>query len=295
MGKAFLVCGSRGMAGAAILAAGGCLRGGVGYALMAVPASIAAELAISRPEAVLHLQGQAQRQRIEKKDVAELLQVASQADAVAIGPGIGVGAPGAEIPTWVDEYLRLQALSNPAQPLLLDADALNQVALASVDLKALQLPNLVLTPHPGEAARLLSAARALNKPTQIAPAPGAALSAAEIQKNRNTSLNELVDATQATVLLKGAQTLVGSPNRDPWQNPSGNAGMATAGSGDVLTGLICCLLARGMPTFEATCLGAYLHGLAGDLAAAKLGLESLVASDLVDFLPTAIQLHQQAR
>jgi hydroxyethylthiazole kinase-like uncharacterized protein yjeF len=291
MGKALLICGSQGMAGAAILAAGGCLRGGVGYALMAVPGAIATEISISRPEAVLRLQGGLERKQIEAADISNLQLAAAEADAVAIGPGIGFQEGTTQ--TWITDFLSQQASRDPQQPLILDADALNQVAYARLDLKSFGLQNLALTPHPGEAARLIHAIRqnTNHSITPATPAPGPA----QVQAERQNCLQELVTATGATVLLKGPQTLVGSPHQTSWQNSTGNAGMATAGSGDVLTGLICCLAARGLPIFEATRLGAYLHGLAGDFAAKKLGLESLVASDLVDYLPQAMQFHQAAQ
>ncbi|HEX9795334.1 MAG TPA: ADP/ATP-dependent (S)-NAD(P)H-hydrate dehydratase, partial [Planctomycetota bacterium] len=112
--------------------------------------------------------------------------------------------------------------------------------------------------------------------------------------DRAGALQTLVERSGATVLLKGAGTLLGAPGQAPWTNPTGNPGMATAGSGDVLTGVVAGLLARGLSAWDAARLGAWLHGRAGDLAAAQLGEESLMASDLLEFLPAAMQACRRA-
>ena len=265
MGRAMLVAGSKNMPGAAILAARAALRGGVGYAVVVAPAILSADLAAAVPEAIFALQGEANRTHLQVSDLDRILTVAENAHSIGIGPGLG---PDAQALT-----LALLGRLPPQLPRILDADALNHLAVADVDLRELMTPQTILTPHPGEAARLLKW-------------PGGG---EEIQANRNKAHLALVEATGATVILKGAGSLVGSQDSETWENRTGNSGMATAGSGDVLTGLLSALLARGMTVSTASRLGVHLHGLAGDLAAKDLGKESLNASDLVDYLPAAFQ------
>lgn len=265
MGRALLVCGSRGMAGAAVLAAKAALRGGAGYAVLAAPGGISAELTAACPSAVLCLCGDRERERLRAADAALIEPEIVRAGALAIGPGLGAdpdtGALVAEL------------LTRGAAPWVVDADALRWCPPAAADAPA-GPPRLILTPHPGEAARLLGWE-----------------GSARVQADRGAALAALVARFGCVVLLKGAGTLVGAPDRPPWTNPSGNPGMATAGSGDVLTGLIAALLARGLEPWDAARLGAYLHGKAGDLAARELGEESLMATDLLRFLPDAIRAH----
>jgi len=265
MGRAVLVAGCKGMPGAAILAARAALRGGVGYAVVIAPAALSADLAAAVPEAIFTLQGEANRTHLQVSDLDEILSATENAQAIGIGPGLGPDAQALTLAL----LLRLPT----HLPRILDADALNHLAAADVDLRELMTPQTILTPHPGEAARLLQW-------------PGGA---EEIQAKRSEAHSALIERTGATVVLKGAGSLVGSPDSKTWKNLTGNSGMATAGSGDVLTGLLAALLARGMTPSTASRLGVHLHVLAGDLAAKDLGTESLIASDLVDYLPVAFQ------
>ncbi|RMH02707.1 MAG: NAD(P)H-hydrate dehydratase [Planctomycetota bacterium] len=267
MGRALLVCGSRGMAGAAVLAAKAALRGGAGYAVLAAPGGISAELTAAVPSAVLCLCGGPERERLRGEDAGPILERAASSQALAAGPGLGADP---------DTGLLLQRLLAAGdRPWILDADALNLLAAAAAVGEVPPLhPSSILTPHPGEAARLLGWS-----------------GAGEIQRDRPAALAALIERYGCVVLLKGAGTLVGAPGHPPWTNLTGNPGMATAGSGDVLTGLIAALVARGLAPREAARLGAFLHGRAGDLAAAELGQESLVATDLLTFLPEALRRH----
>ncbi len=268
MGRVLLVCGSRGMAGAAALAAEAALRGGAGYAVLAAPGGISAELTAAVPSAVLCLCGDRDRERLGEEDLDRIQGQIGDANALAVGPGLGTDpATGA---------LLERLLASSGRPWVIDADALNLLAAAETARRSLT-PSSVLTPHPGEAARLLGWD-----------------GAGRVQADRPAALAALVEAFGCVVLLKGAGTLVGAPGCAAWTNPSGNPGMATAGSGDVLTGLIAALGARGLEAREAARLGAYLHGRAGDLAAESLGPESLTASDLLRFLPEAVRLHPVA-
>lgn len=274
MGRALLIAGSRDMAGAAVLAVGGTLRGGAGYAVLCCPEAVATAVNAHYPEAVLKpagADGPDQAHQLQPVHLPLLLEAAAEADVVCIGPGLGGHEQSCRLTA---EFLHELAATRPQIPLLLDADALNHVASARVSLAALGYSAMVLTPHPGEAARLLDWS-----------------GAAEVQSQRETAVQQLAVQTGATVVLKGEGTLVAQAEAGPWRNPSGNAGMATAGSGDVLSGLLTALLARGLAPFDAARLAAYLHGRAGDLAVADLGQESLIASDLIRYLPNAILEH----
>jgi NAD(P)H-hydrate epimerase len=164
-------------------------------------------------------------------------------------------------------------LERVEKPVVIDADGLNNLAAeARYALERLQASRgpRVLTPHPGEAARLLD------------------ISTQAIQADRPAAAGELARRSGAVVVLKGAGTIVASPENRIAVNSTGNPGMATGGTGDVLTGMIGAYLARGLEPWQAACLGVYLHGLAGDLAAKAAGQESLLASDVVDSLPAAL-------
>lgn len=269
MGRVLLVGGSRAYPGAVHLLVGGALRSGAGYVVAACPAEVAAGLTPVHPEAiVVPLEGSA----LSPQQVVPLEQELQRAQALAIGPGLGL-----EVPTqdFVLDLLSMWRRAHPNRPAVIDADALNALAGAArvgkVQWSSLGSEHLVLTPHPGEAARLLGGQ-----------------DAAEIERDRPAAWRALVERTGCTVLLKGAPTLVGGPGAHaPWENPTGNPGLATAGTGDVLTGLIAGLLARGLASVEAAQTGAYLHGLAADLAVATGSVEALVASDLLPLLPAA--------
>ena len=261
------------MAGAMTLATEAALRAGCGYAVACVPGSIAAEMTAGVPSAVLKLFGDAEREQLRADDLEAWHDAAKDADALAVGPGLGTGGgPSAFVSGVVGAVLSRGVTT------VFDADALN--AIAARDTKctwpAQLAPHCVLTPHPGEAARLLGA------------------STQDVQSDRARALAQLVESTRATVVLKGAETLVSGPEQPVWANSTGNPGMATAGSGDVLTGVIAALAARGMESWNAARVGVYLHGRAGDLAAAELGEESLIAADLLRYLPEAIREYPRA-
>ncbi len=265
MGRALLVCGSRGMAGAAVLAAEAVLRGGAGYVVVAAPASLAPELAAALPAALTLLCGPPDRSVLGEEDLSRILPELQRAQAWAVGPGIGREASTARLLAGL--------LASAPRPAILDADALNLLAEEAGGLRLADLPaGTLLTPHPGEAARLLGLDGAL-----------------AVQRDRPAALAALCDRSPAVVLLKGAGTLIGVRGRETWRNPTGNPGMATAGSGDVLTGLLTALRARGLDAWDAARLGAWLHGRAGDFAREELGEEAMIASDLLRFLPRAFR------
>jgi len=250
MGQALLVAGSYGMAGAAVLAARACLRSGVGKLTIHTPRRNVPILQTAVPEAVLHLDH-------EETTFSEAVST-DDFQALGIGPGLG---------TIEQTSIAIIAqLRRATCPCVADADALNILATRHAWL--MQLPRgIILTPHPRELDRL----------------EGQCVDSFE----RLTKALQLAEKLQGYVVLKGHHTAICMPDGHVAFNTTGNAGMATAGSGDVLTGIITALLARGYGQRVACLLGVYLHGLAGDLAANDIGEESLIASDIIDYLPKA--------
>ena len=250
MGKALIVAGSYGMAGAAILATKACLRSGVGKVTIHTPKRNAAILQMSVPEAVLHID----------REETIFSEAASTDDYQALGIGPGLGTSEQTCIAMIAQLRRAQC------PAVIDADAINILAVRRAWLQ--QLPKgVIMTPHAKELDRM----------------EGQSLDSFE----RLTKARQLAERIQGIVVLKGHYTAICLPDGHVIFNSTGNAGMATAGSGDVLTGIITALLARGYKQREACMLGVYLHGLAGDLAAEELGEESLIASDIIAFLPKA--------
>ena len=252
MGHALLVAGSRGMAGAAMLAAKACLRTGVGKVTVHTPACNTLPLQIGVPEVVL--------------DVDSDTNVVSEAvdtdcfKAMGIGPGLGTNENTAI--AVIGQMRRAQC------PIVVDADALNILAAHKAWLQ--QIPvGAILTPHIGEFDRL----------------EGVSTDSYE----RLSKAMLLAERQHAYIVLKGHYTSIITPGGRVLFSPTGNPGMATAGSGDVLTGIITALLARGYTQGEACAIGTYLHGLAGDIAARSLGEESLIASDIINSLPMAFK------
>lgn len=254
MGHALIVAGSYGMAGAAVLAGRACMRSGVGKLTVCTPRRNYDVMQISLPEAILST-GKEDYFFTEPLDTEHY-------DAVGMGPGLGQHEDTAI--ALISQIRRTQC------PMVIDADALN--ILASHKAWMQQLPqNLILTPHVGEFDRLGNRG-------------------SEGDYDRLSKALDLAQHLQAYILLKGHFSALCLPTGKVYFNPTGNAGMATAGSGDVLTGIITGLLARGYNREDACIVGMYLHGLAGDLAAKQLGKESLMAGDIVSYLPQAFEL-----
>ena len=252
MGQAALIAGSYGMAGAAILASRACLRSGVGKLILHTPAFNLPIIQAAVPEAIVHTD-----------DDANHFSAAFPTDgyqAMAIGPGIGTHPDTA--------HAVLAQLQQVSCPLVLDADALNILSQQPL-VEGLLPKQTILTPHKGELRRLI----------------GTTSSAEE----ELTTTLALAQRLQIIIIIKGPHSAVCAPDGSVHYNTTGNAGMATAGSGDVLTGIILGLLARGNSPLVAAQMGTYLHGLAGDMAADALGQESLIASDIIGFLPQAFK------
>ena len=259
-GRALLIGGSRGMSGAIALAGKATLRGGAGLVTLAVPGVCLETVAgfepcyMTRP---LHSDGEG---RIAATNLDQLVPLADHATCVACGPGLGRSA---ELVSFVDElYQTLQ------KPMVVDADALYALA-ARRDGVAAPGGERVLTPHAGEFRRLQEQANLDSLTAEEAA--------------RKLALRHHI-----VLVLKGSQTLI-TDGRRSVRNTTGNPGMATAGSGDVLTGVITALISQGLSVWDAAQLGVHVHGRAGDLAAQQLGQVSLIASDLLDYLSPAFR------
>ena len=256
-GRVLIVAGSQTMSGAARLAGWGALRGGAGLVTVATPSGVQPIVA-GELSCALTLPLPAKRGTLTATGAVEARRVAEGVDAVAVGPGLT---------TSVAPFLR-RFLKGLDKPVVVDADALNVLAKERSLLEGLEGP-AVLTPHPGEASRLLKR---------------------EIPKDREGRLEaaaELAELFGAVVVLKGAGTIVTDGERC-YLNRSGNPGMASGGTGDVLSGLLAARLAAGVEPFPAAVQSVFVHGRAGDLAAAAVGENACIATDLVASLPAAI-------
>lgn len=239
-GHVLVAGGNHGMGGAALLAAEAALRAGAGLVSVATRAVHVAPLLARTPEAMAHA--------IE--DPEDVARLSAPADVCAIGPGLGRDAWAAGL---------LGAVINRAHALVVDADALNLLAASPRGLRA----DSVLTPHPGEAARLLGR------------------STAEVQRDRLAAAHALCLRFGCVVVLKGAGSVVAAPDGRAWIIDAGNPGMAVGGMGDALTGIIAALRAQGLPAAEAAVAGALQHAVAGDRAAETCGARGLLPSDLI--------------
>lgn len=253
-GRLLLVAGSRGMTGAALMAAQAALRSGCGLLTAHLPAACTTAFHAQITEAMSDADPHPEHNSRLTRDIP--------ADALLLGCGLGTHADTAAL-------LHDLAARYHERPMVWDADALNLLAADPALQKKLP-PASVLTPHPGEFARL--AGRKLTHDSE-----------------RITAARELAVRLHAVVVLKGKYSIISAPNGDTLINPSGNAGMAKGGSGDVLAGIIAALLAQGYPPFTAAALGTWLHGLAADIALTHSHLTSLTASDLIAAIPAALQ------
>jgi NAD(P)H-hydrate epimerase len=258
-GHVLIAAGSRGRTGAAHLAAAAALRSGAGLVTVATPSSCLPIVASLGAEYMTIAVDELTDGTIARSAADVVL--GGSYDVVATGPGLGTGQD--------QRAFVLALLERAAQPLVLDADALTVAAPDLSSLRGTPDRPVVITPHPGEMARLTG------------------LPAADVQRRRLAIARDFATAHHVYVILKGYRTLVATPEGVVYINPTGNPGMATGGSGDVLTGLIAGWLAQGLGVTAACLLAVYLHGAAGDLAAAEQGETSLVAGDLLAHLGAA--------
>lgn len=260
LGSLLCICGSYGMAGAAIMAGKAALRCGIGLLKIAVPKSIYPVCATNILESVYYPLEETSNGVISSKNTDFLLEMCEKSSAVLIGCGLSV----------CDDTKNLvqSVITNCEKPLVIDADALNCICNKPEILKNLKAP-AIITPHPGEMARLLhSTPKAVNS-------------------NRENTAIDFAKKFGVVTVLKGAGTIIASPDGEVYINHTGNSGMATGGSGDILSGIIGSLLAQGASPINAAAAGVFLHGTIGDLAAEKLGKISMLPTDMIDMIPTA--------
>lgn len=260
LGSLLCICGSYGMAGAAIMAGKAALRCGIGLLKIAVPKSIYPVCATNILESVYYPLEETSNGVISSKNTDFLLEMCEKSSAVVIGCGL----------SDCDDTKNLvqSVITNCEKPLVIDADALNCICNKPEILKNLKAP-AIITPHPGEMARLLHS------------------TPKTVNSNRENTAIDFAKKFGVVTVLKGAGTIIASPDGEVYINHTGNSGMATGGSGDVLSGIIGSLLAQGAAPINAAAAGVFLHGTIGDLAAEKLGKISMLPTDMIDMIPTA--------
>ncbi len=260
-GKVLVVAGSRGMTGAAILCATATLRSGAGLVKVALPKETWSVVALGYPSYTTIPLPQDGAGRLCSSCLAALLEEAKANDVMALGPGLGQS----------EDLKKLvpQVVGRSPIPVVLDADGINAFVGQKEQLTNPDSP-IILTPHPGEFARLI----------------GVPIRA--LENDREQMVSEFAQQHRVIVVLKGHQTLV-TDGTKLYRNTTGNPGMATGGSGDVLTGIIAALLGQKLEPFAAAQLGAFVHGTAGDLARDAVGAVSMTSADLLDFLAPAFQ------
>jgi NAD(P)H-hydrate epimerase len=262
VGRVLVVGGSPGLTGAVVLAARGAMRAGAGYVRCAVPAGLADLVAIKLTEAMPLACPETVDRTLAAAAHPRVMELAASADALALGSGMSRDPESAGL-------ARRLVRESPCA-VVVDADALNALAAEPDGLERRGPAARILTPHVGEMARLTG------------------LGADEIESARIDVARRYAARWRCVLVLKGAPTVIATPEGDATVNPTGNPGLATAGSGDVLTGVIAALVAQRLAPADAAVLGAYIHGLAGDLAAAERGALGMVAGDVAEMLPQAL-------
>ncbi len=262
MGDVLFIAGAANYFGAPYFSAMSFLKAGGGYARLAAPETITPFIAGGGREIVYLPQAQTAAGSIALKNKKQLLAAAAGVDMAVIGPGLSLHKETARLVQDLVAGIKV--------PLLIDGDGLTAVAADPSILRKRKAPT-ILTPHLGEMASLTA------KPVS------------EIRAHKISILQETAKKLQATIVLKGAHSLIGFANGEVYVNLSGNSGMATAGSGDVLTGCIAAMFGLGLAPEPATRKGVFLHGYAGDLAAAEKGIDGITARDIMDFLPQAMK------
>jgi NAD(P)H-hydrate epimerase len=260
-GHLLVIAGSLGKAGAAAMTARGALRSGAGLVTIAAPGGLVPILQQQVTEAMCIPAAESIDGTLGMGAARELIRSAAHLSACAIGPGLSMHGETVHV-------VRELVPSLPV-PLVIDADGVNALAGSLDVLRNVKAP-VILTPHPGEMARMLG------------------ISTAEVQRDRIDIAKKFADRHGVTLVLKGAGTVIAAPAGEVFVNTTGNPGMATGGTGDVLTGMIGSLLAQGYGPTDAACLGVYVHGLSGDLAAKEQGEAGMTAGDLIEKIPEAM-------
>ena len=261
-GHILVIAGSASCTGSAYLASQAALVAGSGLVTLGVPASLHSILAKKLVEVMVKPLPETRAQTISLDAAGEIINFSKKADVVAIGPGLSQNSK--------TQRLVRDLIKKIARPFVADADALNALAGHCSILKRLRHP-IVLTPHPGEMSYIIG------KDTAF------------IQKKRKEVARAFAREYNVVLVLKGHRTVVAEPGGKIYINKTGNPGMATGGAGDVLTGVIASFMGQGLDPYEASCLGVYVHGLAGDLVSREKGQLSLIATDLLNKIPKALK------
>ena len=261
-GHVFVLAGSRGMTGAAYLASQAAIRSGSGLVTCGIPASLNVVMEIKLTEVMTLPLPEVAGQALCFKALGKIVSFSEKTSCLAVGPGLSRNKN--------TEKLVREVIKKVTKPIVLDADSIISIA-GKCDLLKKRKAATVLTPHPGEMARLLG------KTTEY------------VRQNRVKLARDFAKKYKIVLVLKGYRTIVASPKGEVYMNETGNSGMSTAGAGDVLTGMIASFIGQGIESYSAAVIGAYLHGKAGDLASREKGQFSMIAGDLLEKLPEAIR------
>jgi NAD(P)H-hydrate epimerase len=268
LGDVLFIAGAASYLGAPYFSALSFLKAGGGYSRLASPSSITSFIAAKGSEIVFVPQVETESGSIALENGDKLLELAHQVDMLVLGPGLSLSGE--------TQKLVLRLAKEIQRPLLIDGDGITAVSKDLSVISEREHPT-ILTPHPGEMARITGE------------------SIAEVEKKRVELVLKEAKRLNAVIVLKGAHSLIGYPDGAVYINMSGNSGMATAGSGDVLTGTIAAMFGLGLTLDEAVRTGVFLHGYAGDVAASEIGEDGITAQDILDYLPAAVKNYRQSR
>ena len=260
VGKVFVLSGSRGLTGAPYMCAQAAMKAGAGAVILGVPRSLHMLMARKVTEVMVTPLDETEEGTVARSALSAIQEKIGWSDVVVLGPGLSRN--------FETQQLLLDLIKSIRKPLVLDADALNAVAMDKQVLNRRERP-AILTPHVGELSRIIGE------------------SGTTVERLRVTVAQKFSKKLGCVLVLKGAPTVTSIPTGVAYLNSSGNPGMATAGSGDVLTGLIAGLLGQGMTAHDAAVAGVFVHGLAGDVACSKVGQKSMLALDILDSVPRA--------
>ena len=261
-GHVLVLAGSMGLTGAAALCSLGALRCGCGLVTLGIPRSLNAIMETKLTEVMTRPLPETRNVSLSLEALPKIKKMVKGVDAVALGPGLSIDKGTKRL---VNKLVKVID-----KPLVIDADALNCIASNIAALKSVKSP-IIITPHPGEMSRL------------------SGLEIDTIQRNRQKVAKDLARQCNLIVVLKGNNTVVSDGKGNNFVNKSGNPGMGTGGTGDILTGMIASFLAQGVPAFKAAKLAVYIHGKAGDLAAREKGEIGLIAGDILEKVPEAFK------
>ncbi|MEA3369618.1 MAG: NAD(P)H-hydrate dehydratase [Candidatus Ratteibacteria bacterium] len=261
-GHVFILAGSLGLTGAAVLSALGALRSGAGLVTLGIPKSLNVIVAVKLTEAMTLPLPETSGQTLSLKAEREILNFSKRINVVALGPGLSQNK--------ATVNLIKQLIKKINVPLVIDADGINALS-GEPEILLQRKAATIITPHPGEMSRLIG------------------FSVKKIQANRRQIARKVASQFKIVVILKGRNTVIATPKGETFINPTGGAGMASGGMGDVLTGIVASFLAQGLLPLAASKLAVYAHGLAADWLVKKKGLRGIIASDVVDKLPFVLK------